>query len=294
MVSPGNPNAGENESTVGGFCVTVKLLGLVPVPAELATVTRPVVAPLGTVAVILVADWTVKLALTPPNLTDETAVKLVPLISTSAPTGPVIGSRAVIEGTLVTTKSVVLVPVPIVVVTLILPVDALAGTTAVIWFGELTLNAAFTLPNLTMVVLVKPLPVKVTTVPAGPSAGLNDVMTGAPWVTPKLVAEVPVPEGELTEIWPEVAPLGTTAVILVEELIVKVAATPLKRTDVTSPRFVPLMVTLVPGAPLVGVNDVMDGGLAVTTKLEDVTAVPPPVVTAMAPVPAPGGTVAVI
>ena len=55
----GNPIAplfGDSE-VIAGFIV--KLLALVPVPPELVTVILPVVAPHGTVAVILVLEFTV-------------------------------------------------------------------------------------------------------------------------------------------------------------------------------------------------------------------------------------------
>lgn len=52
------PALGENELMVGGV-VTVKLEALVPVPEPFITVIRPVVAPEGTVALMLVAEFTV-------------------------------------------------------------------------------------------------------------------------------------------------------------------------------------------------------------------------------------------
>ena len=71
-----------------------------------------------------------------------------------------------------------------------------------------------------------------------------------------------------------------------------VALTPLNRTAVAPVKFVPLMATLVPAGPLVGVKLVIVGGLAVTVKLLALVAVPPDVVTLSAPVEAPAGTVA--
>ena len=70
-----------------------------------------------------------------------------------------------------------------------------------------------------------------------------------------------------------------------------VALTPLNVTAVAPVKFVPLIVTLVPTAPLVGVKLVMVGALD-TVKLLALVAVPPGVVTLSGPVVAPAGTVA--
>ena len=75
------------------------------------------------------------------------------------------------------------------------------------------------------------------------------------------------------------------------ELTEKVAVVPLNRTAVAPVKFVPLIVTLVPVGPLVGVKLVIVGALAVTVKLLALVAVPPGVVTLSEPVVAPAGTV---
>jgi hypothetical protein len=77
-----------------------------------------------------VAEVTVKLALTPLNVTDVVPVKFVPLMVTLVPTGPLVGAKLVIVGPLVTVKLLVLVAVPPGVVTLSGPVVAPAGTVA--------------------------------------------------------------------------------------------------------------------------------------------------------------------
>ena len=88
-------------------------------------------------------------------------------------------------------------------------------------------------------------------------------------VTVKSVRLVAVPPGFVNEIFPVVAPEGTTAVTEVAVFPENVAATPLNLIAVTPARFVPVMTTLVPTLPLVGVNDVMVGARAVvTTKAE--------------------------
>ena len=87
---------------------------------------------------------------------------------------------------------------------------------------------------------------------------------------------------------------GTVAVIWVGESTRYVAAVPLNATEVAPVRFVPVMTTLVPGGPLVGVKVEMVGGW-ITVKVPALSAGPPPaVVTCSAPVVAPAGTVAVI
>ena len=81
---------------------TVKLVVLVAVPPGVVTRSGPVVAPVGTVAWIAVPEVTVKLALTPLNATAVAPVKLVPLIVTFVPTGPLVGVKLVIVGGLLT------------------------------------------------------------------------------------------------------------------------------------------------------------------------------------------------
>src|SRR5207247_5464928 len=113
---------------VGGG-MTVKLVLLVPVPADVVTLSGPVVAPAGTVAWITVVDVTVKVvALVPLNRTAVTPVKFVPLMVTFAPTGPLVGEKLVMVGGGVTVKLVLLVRVAAAVVTLSGRVVVLPGT----------------------------------------------------------------------------------------------------------------------------------------------------------------------
>ena len=72
----------------------------------------------------------------------------------------------------------------------------------------------------------------------------------------------------------------------------KPAAVPLNLTADAPVKFVPLIVTLVPTGPLVGVKLVIVGALALTVKLAALVAVPADVVTLSGPVVAPVGTVA--
>jgi len=167
----------------------------------------------------------------------------------------------------------------------------------VIFVAELTVNDAATVPSFTDVVLLKFVPVIVTFVLVKPTVGVKPLIVGAPpplVVTVKFVELWPVPFGVVTAILPVVAPLGTFAWIWVLELTVKlVADVPLNFTAVAPVKFVPVIVTLVPTGPLVGLNDVTVGGLpppVVTVKLVELVPVPFGVVTLIVPLVAPEGT----
>ena len=164
-----------------GGSTTVKLAALDAVPPAVVTLTVPVVAPDGTVAVICVAELTVKVvALVPLNFTAVAPVKFAPVIVTLVPTGPLVGEKLVIEGGGITVKLLALVAVPPTVVTLIVPLVALDGTVAVICVAEFTVNVVALVPlKLTAVAPVKLAPVIVTLVPTGPLAGEKLVIEGA-------------------------------------------------------------------------------------------------------------------
>ena len=89
----------------------------------------PVVAPVGTVAVTCVSEFRVKVAETPLNVTLVAPVKLVPVIVTEVPTGPLVGVKLVMAG--VTVNVPELDAVPPAVVMPIRPVLAPLGTVAV-------------------------------------------------------------------------------------------------------------------------------------------------------------------
>src|SRR3990172_9030438 len=114
-----------------------------------------------------------------PNLTAVAPVKPVPPIVTSAPTGPEAGENPLMEGGGITVKLSELVAVPPGAATDTGAVIAPAGTVAVIWVFETTVNAAaFVVPNLTAVAPVKPEPLIVTEVPTGPEFGENPLIVG--------------------------------------------------------------------------------------------------------------------
>jgi hypothetical protein len=170
-LSPTSPLVGEKEVICGpggggGGVFTVKSVPLVPVPATVVTAIGPVVAPLGTVAVIWVFESTLKLAATPLKVTAVVPVKFVPVIAMLAPTSPFGGAKELIVGSgTFTVKFVLLVPVPAGVVTAIGPVVAPLGTVAVIWVSESTVKLAAAPLKVTSVAPVKFTPVIVTLAP---------------------------------------------------------------------------------------------------------------------------------
>src|ERR1700676_3179479 len=109
--------------------VTVKSCELVAVPSGVVTWILPVFAPVGTVAVIMVSEFKVNVAFTPPNVTLVAPVKLVPLIVTCVPTGPLVGLKLTMEDR--TRNFRLLVSLPPGVVTVTKPGVVRAGTTAV-------------------------------------------------------------------------------------------------------------------------------------------------------------------
>ena len=270
---------------------------LVVVPPGPVMLIGPVVAPAGTVAVICVGLTTVNVAATPLKFTAVTPAKLSPKtmrlsleMVMSAPTAPAVGEKPEMVGGRRTTKLAPLVAVPAGLVTVMGPVVAPAGTVAVICVLLLSVKTAVMPLKRTSVVPVKFVPVMVTEVPTGPAVGEKLEMVGDRMTT-KSVLLVAVPAGLVTVMGPVVAPAGTVAVICVALLMVKAAATPLKRTSVVPVKFVPVMVTEAPTGPDAGEKLVMVGG---RIKLALLVAVPAGLVTVMGPVVAPAGTVAVI
>jgi hypothetical protein len=182
------PDVGVNEVIVGTApAVTVKLVALVAVVPPTVTVIFPVVAPAGTVVVIEVAVLAVTTAVVPLNLTVLLArivLKLVPVIITVAPTGPLVGEKldTVGDGEVVTIKLVALCAVIQFVVTEIGPVIALMGTVVVMLVAVLAVTVAvLLLKNFTTLfagIVLKFVPVIVTVFPIEPEEGLNNEMVG--------------------------------------------------------------------------------------------------------------------
>jgi hypothetical protein len=157
-------------------------------------------------------------------------------------------------------KLSLLVAVPPGVVTVIVPLDAPAGTVAAIDESEPTENEALAPANLTAVAPVKPEPPIVTLVPTGPLVGLNPLIVGA-GTTVKLALLVAVPPGAVTVIFPLDAPEGTVAVISLPDTTPKDAPVPANFTAAAFWNDRPRIVTAVPTPPLIGLKPLIDGGL---------------------------------
>ena len=96
-----------------GHGVTVKPVLLVAVTAFVVTEIGPVVAFDGTVAVIDVLLFTVRVGATVPlNFTTAPLPKPVPVMPTDAPVAPLVGVKPVTVGAAVTVKLELLVAVP--------------------------------------------------------------------------------------------------------------------------------------------------------------------------------------
>ena len=156
---------------------------LLAVPPGVVTVSVPE-KPLPTVAVSEVALMTVKDAASrPPKATSIAPVKFVPVMVTTVPVPPLLGVKEVMVGAGSQVKTPVLVAVPLGVVTVSGPVAPLP-TIAVKEVALVTVkDAAAVPPKATAVAPVKLVPVMVTTVPAPPSEGVNEVIVGADVVT---------------------------------------------------------------------------------------------------------------
>jgi hypothetical protein len=161
----------------------------------------------------------------------------------------------------VTVKLDELVTVPPGPLTEIGPEAAAAGTVAVICESELTVKLDAATPlKATPVAPVKPLPLIVTVVPTVPLVGEKPEIAGAGCaVTVNAFALAPAPALVVTAMTPLVAFAGTVAVICVAELTVKLAAVPLKVTELAPVSPVPVIVTPVPGGPDVGEKEVTVG-----------------------------------
>ena len=226
--------------------VTVKLTPLLAVPPTVTT-TLPVVAPLGTGTTMLDALQLVGVAVTPLKLTVLAPMlvpKLVPAIVTDWPTGPEVGERLVMLGT-VTVKFTALLAVPPTVTTTF-PVVAPLGTGTTMLVALQLVGFAATPLKLTVLAPIdvpKLVPAIVTDWPTGPEVGNRLVMLGT--VTVKVTPLLAVPPTVTTTL-PVVAPLGTGTTMLVALQLVGFAATPLKLTvlaPIDVPKLVPVIVT---------------------------------------------------
>jgi hypothetical protein len=293
-LEPIAPLVGDRELTVGQV-VTVKLCVCTSVQPVLLMVSGPVTAPVGTVAVICVLLLTVKLAVTLLlKRTVVTPVKVLPVMVTVEPTAPLVGDNVETVWQAETVKLAVWTSAQPVLLMVMGPVTAPTGTVAVICVLLLMVKLAVTLLlKRTAVTPVKLAPVIVTVAPTAPLVGVK-LLTDGQAVTVKLCVCTSVQPVLLMVIGPVTAPAGTVVVICVLLLMVKLAVTLLlKRTAVTPVKLLPVMMTLLPVAPLVGERE-LTVGQAVTVKLCVCTSAQPVLLMVRGPVTAPAGTVAVI
>ena len=96
----------------------------------MVTAIFPVLALAATVAVICVSEFTANVQATPPMVTFVAPSKLVPVIVTAVPGGPMMGVKLFTAG--ITLNGYVLASVPDGVATEITPSVPVEGTTAVI------------------------------------------------------------------------------------------------------------------------------------------------------------------
>ena len=202
-------------------------------PAGVVTEIGPVVAPSGTVAVML-HDPQVKVAAVPLNVTEVAPPRLSPWMVMMVPGGPLVGENESMYGGRGTWKQQ-LVVVPLGDVTEIGPLVAPLGTVVCISESESTVNTAGFPSNATRVAPVKLQPRISTLVPMCPPIGVNELIVGSGEdATVNEDSLLEVPSGVVTEIGPVVAPSGTVAWSREFESTLKPAAVPLNVTEVVS------------------------------------------------------------
>ena len=270
---------------------TVKLPALVTITPLAATETLPVVAPAGTVVVILVGvEEMIVASMSLKKKASGVVPKLVPLITTDAPTAPLIGLKPVMVGVANTVKDPALVTVTPLDVTEIVPSVAPAGTDTVILVADTGFAAAFIPLNRTWGEAPKFVPLIITVAPIAPLVGLNPEITGV-GNTVKFELLLTVMPLVVTVIFPVEARAGTVTVMEVDVGVpVTVAATSLKKTSGEGPKLVPLIVTVAPTALLTGLK-LLIVGVGKTVKLDALVMVTPFTVIEIGPVAASAGTV---
>jgi hypothetical protein len=229
------------------------------------TTTLPVVGPGGTGATIDVALQLVGVAVTPLNvnvLVPWIAPKFAPLIVTGAPTAAEGGNKLPMSGVGNTVKAAPALAKPFTVTTTF-PVVAPTGTGATICMGAQLVGVAAVPLNVTVLVpwaAPKFVPVIVTGAPTAAVAGntlrmlgVGNTVNAAPALATPLT---------VTTTLPVVAPGGTGTTIDVVLQLVGVAGMPLNVTVLVpwvAPKFVPVIVTVVPTALDAGDRLVMLG-----------------------------------
>ena len=236
-------------STRIGELTAPKVSGLLALPVAVRTVTVPLVEPAGTVAVSCVVETTWNWAVTPLNVTAVVPARLNPVSVTTVPAGPLSGHSDVTDDTIVSAVVLTASAVPRIESG---PVKASLGTVAVICVGETTVKVAFAVEpvNATVLTDVRFVPVIVTVPPGEAVVGVKELIVGG---AAKSALAVAVPAGAVMLIGPLVRLAGTVAVTVVADTTLNDAAGVVpKRTAVAPDRFAPVMVTVVPAAPIAG------------------------------------------
>jgi hypothetical protein len=221
-------------------------------------------------------------------------LKFVPEIITVAPTAPLIGLKLVIVGVGSTLKLDPLVIVTPLVVTMIGPSLAPAGTEVVMLVAPEAVTNAVTPLNFTtgVVEMLKSVPEITIVAPTAPLFGENVVMVGVGDTVKFEELRIVMPL-VVTEIFPVEVPEGTITVILEAVEPVTIAETPLNNTTGDALKLFPLTVMMAPAAPLVGVKPDMLG-VGSTEKLDPLLIVIPLTVIDIGPELAPIGTLVAI
>jgi hypothetical protein len=183
---------------------------------------------------------------------------LVPRIVTEVPTGPELGAIPVTPN--VTVKSTALLGrSPTDTTTFAFPAPTPAGTGTVMLVSLQVVGVATKeSKSIVLVPRVAPklVPVTVTDVPVGPELGDKLVIFGITMKKPVLGTP---PTVTTTVIFPAGVPAGTDATMLVLLQLVGVTVVPLRVSVLVpcvEPKFVPLMVTLVPTGPCCGETEI--------------------------------------
>src|SRR4030095_4526111 len=207
-----------------GRRITMKSAALVPVPAGVVTVIRPVTAVAGTVVVMLPSETTSKMGCTTePNLTTVAPVRVPPEIVTGVPGVACDGVNETMRGA--TRKPAALVTGPAGLTTPMRPVVAPAGTGTRIEVADRTVTGPVLTPlKVTLVTLARLVPFSVTSAPSGPTVGLKLLRVGA-LMTTNGAGLIAVPPGVVTLTVPVAAVPGTVAVMVWSSITVKGVAT---------------------------------------------------------------------
>jgi hypothetical protein len=171
-IDPTGPDGMPKVEITGGEVKAAPLLAIPPT----VTTMGPVVAPPGTVTVMLVEfQLEAAAANAPLNVTvllPWLAPKFVPVMVTGIPTDPVVGFRPVMLGDCMTVKFTPLLATPPAVTTT-LPVVAFAGTGVTMLVAVQLVGVAVVPLNVTVPVVPKFVPVMVIDAPTGPDVGFK-------------------------------------------------------------------------------------------------------------------------